>query len=62
MNALESIQSQCPYCGEPISLLVDATAGSRNYDEDCSVCCRPMQVQLNIGEAGVQLSLSTEND
>ncbi|MDX8408161.1 MAG: CPXCG motif-containing cysteine-rich protein [Mariprofundaceae bacterium] len=61
MNALESIRTQCPYCGESISLLVDATAGNRNYDEDCSVCCRPMQVQLCIDDAGIQVSVSSEN-
>jgi hypothetical protein len=40
----------CPYCGEPISLLVDPSAGSQSYIEDCQVCCRPIEVTLQIDE------------
>jgi hypothetical protein len=29
-----------------ITLLVDASAGSQTYIEDCQVCCRPIQVTL----------------
>ena len=39
----------CPYCGEPISLVVDSSAGSQTYIEDCQVCCQPIQVRLDIG-------------
>ena len=38
----------CPYCAEPISLVVDTSAGSQTYIEDCQVCCQPMQVTLHI--------------
>ena len=38
----------CPYCAEPISLVIDTSAGSQAYIEDCQVCCQPMQVTLNI--------------
>lgn len=36
----------CPFCGETITLVVDASAGSQTYIEDCQVCCRPIQVTL----------------
>ncbi len=36
----------CPFCGETITLLVDASAGDQQYIEDCQVCCRPMQVSV----------------
>jgi transcription elongation factor Elf1 len=36
----------CPFCGETITLLVDASAGTQEYIEDCQVCCRPMQVSI----------------
>jgi len=62
MNALESIPTQCPYCGEDINLLADASAGSQSYSEDCPVCCRPMQVNLGVDEAGIRLTVSSEND
>ena len=40
-------QVQCPYCGEPIEMQVDRSAGSQAYVEDCSVCCRPIEVRLS---------------
>lgn len=47
MNRMLSEQSVgCPFCGEMITLLVDASAGSQTYIEDCQVCCRPIQVTL----------------
>lgn len=36
----------CPYCGEPVQLLVDGSAGEQAYIEDCQVCCRPMTVEV----------------
>ena len=39
------VSLECPYCGEPMDLVVDPTAGStQSYVEDCAVCCRPMDV------------------
>lgn len=47
MNGMLSEQPVgCPFCGETITLLVDASAGSQTYIEDCQVCCRPIQVTL----------------
>jgi hypothetical protein len=37
---------QCPYCGERIDILLDASAGDQNYIEDCQVCCRPISVSV----------------
>ena len=37
----------CPYCGEPVEVLVDEDGGRRqSYVEDCPVCCRPWQVDV----------------
>lgn len=45
-------QVQCPYCGELIELQIDSSAGDQAYIEDCSVCCRPIDVRLsNDGES-----------
>lgn len=43
----------CPYCGEPIELLLDASCGAQDYIEDCPVCCRPMRVSLRVDEDGM---------
>ena len=34
----------CPYCGAPISVLLDPSVPVQSYVEDCEVCCNPMQV------------------
>jgi len=41
---LEEADIYCPYCGEPLTLLIDSTAGVQQYTEDCQVCCCPMIV------------------
>lgn len=44
----------CPFCAETITLLVDASAGSQEYIEDCQVCCRPMQVTLEADDGEIR--------
>jgi len=46
MDALSYRQVWCPYCGEAIEMVLDGTAGEQRYIEDCSVCCRPIEVRL----------------
>ena len=43
---------QCPYCWEEISFLIDTSVNNETYIEDCEVCCRPIEVfvQVNEGE------------
>ena len=43
------ISVECPYCGEPLELLVDQSGGvTQKYVEDCAVCCQPMEVLVEI--------------
>lgn len=54
---------QCPYCGESITLLVDASAGAQQYIEDCQVCCRPIIVSVRVDEEGEPwVEVAAEND
>ncbi len=57
-------ESQCPYCGESITIWIDSGGGGRqHYVEDCSVCCRPIEVWTSTdedGEAQVSLRRSDE--
>lgn len=46
----------CPFCGERITIVIDASAGSQSYIEDCQVCCQPMQVVIDV-EGGELLSV-----
>lgn len=50
MLAFQDIE--CPYCGERITLALDASAGSQRYIEDCAVCCRPITVVLEVDDDG----------
>jgi len=43
----------CPYCGEKITLLIDCSAGSQDYFEDCQVCCRPILVCVAVDTEGL---------
>lgn len=55
--------AQCPYCGEPVELSVDALGPDRErYTEDCPVCCRPWVVTVVRSEGEVDVSLAREDD
>lgn len=45
---IEEVQVTCPACWETVTLVVDLSAGSTSYTEDCEVCCRPMVVQVQV--------------
>jgi hypothetical protein len=43
----------CPSCGESVTLWIDRSAGrDQRYVEDCEVCCRPMQIVVEMTEDG----------
>jgi transcription elongation factor Elf1 len=55
--------TQCPYCGEPIVLELDLSAGSQVYTEDCAVCCQPIRVALRVAPDGsYTVDIDREND
>jgi len=63
MSLLEECSGYCPYCGEPISVLVDTSCEEQSYTEDCEVCCRPMIVNAWVDEDGnASVSLHREDE
>ncbi len=52
MNLIETYSVRCPCCWEMIELIVDCSAGSQEYTEDCEVCCRPITVSIGIDADG----------
>jgi hypothetical protein len=48
---------QCPYCGESFETLIDLSAGSATYIEDCQVCCQPIEFKVQVDPAGTLESL-----
>ncbi len=49
---MEFVELDCPYCGEPITVALDASAGDQRYTEDCQVCCRPIVLVLHVDDDG----------
>lgn len=63
MGLLETVVIVCPYCGEQNTLLIDTSVPQQRYIEDCTVCCRPMTVSLQVDEVGKpRVSVSTEDE
>ena len=48
----EFVSILCPWCGERLETHVDLTEGPRTYIEDCQVCCRPMELSVEVEDNG----------
>lgn len=59
---LPAIDVTCPYCGERIEVLVDASAGDQQYIEDCAVCCRPIRIDVALDDDGEPRVLARAED
>lgn len=58
-----NVESQCPYCGEPLDLDVDESGGrNQSYIEDCVVCCRPIEVKVVVEDGDVEVTLHGQDD
>ena len=55
----EEVFTQCPFCFEEISILVDPSVDDQTYIEDCQVCCRPIQFHVHC-EEGEFVSISAD--
>lgn len=63
MNTLFEQDISCPYCGEIISVLLDCSVEQQEYIEDCQVCCRPINFNVQTTEEGEPIVVvSNEND
>ena len=63
MSLLSELASlSCPYCGEPIELIVDTSVEQQTYIEDCQVCCQPMTVIVTIGSGGPFVEARHQDD
>ena len=63
MHYLANAVLSCPYCAEPIELLIDCSIESQRYIEDCEVCCRPIDVTVAVAANGEpSVTVSQENE
>ena len=60
MDLLAEIDVACPHCGETFPLQIDTSQGNQTMVEDCSVCCRPITLQLEC-RPGEVLSVREED-
>ena len=42
---------RCPYCGQCYDSSIDVSAGSQRMVEDCQICCRPIDLDIQIDPA-----------
>ncbi len=54
---VEFVPVRCPYCGERLESRVDLTSEEPAYVEDCEVCCRPIEFEVERAEDGALKSL-----
>ncbi|HEY5624284.1 MAG TPA: CPXCG motif-containing cysteine-rich protein [Gammaproteobacteria bacterium] len=58
---VESIS--CPYCGKTIEIEIDDSVERQQYIEDCSVCCRPINLDVAVDTGGtIQLRCWTDSE
>jgi hypothetical protein len=57
----EEAQISCPFCGEPLSILLDLSIPEQDYIEDCQVCCRPIRIVYSSAD-GILVSLQVQQD
>ena len=62
MDLLQTHTLDCPYCGEQIQLVIDCSIASQEYIEDCQVCCRPINILINVEGEDVQVQATHENE
>jgi hypothetical protein len=61
-SALAECTVACPYCGEALTLTIDASAGAQRYIEDCAVCCRPIEIAVETDDEGFHVVAQHENE
>jgi hypothetical protein len=56
MQLILETEVTCPHCGEVFSLQIDTSQGDQSLIEDCTVCCRPINLTVRC-RPGVILDL-----
>jgi len=63
MNEIQEHSVRCPYCDKTITILVDGSVPEQTYVEDCQVCCRPILLDVRVGQNGdAEISANAENE
>jgi hypothetical protein len=47
MELIVEAEIICPYCGEIFLLAIDTSQSEQSIIEDCTVCCRPINLKVH---------------
>ncbi len=54
-DIIEHIDVTCPKCFENILIQIDKSTGNnQDFIYDCEVCCRPLNIRLNLSGNEIQ--------
>ena len=59
METILEADITCPHCGESFPVNLDTSQGNHLMVEDCTVCCRPIQLTVTC-QPGVILAVDIE--
>lgn len=63
MELLIETSIHCPYCGETTTLCIDTSQTEQETIEDCTVCCRPISLQISCAPGELsQIVVRREDD
>lgn len=58
---VSEVAIECPFCWEPVTVLVDCSVPEQRYVEDCEVCCRPMDLSVVVTPDGPAIQVEQGN-
>ena len=58
----DPISVTCPACWQTVELDVDPSVEHQVYIEDCTVCCRPMRVEVWVADGEARVDVSSGNE
>ena len=59
---VKPVEVDCPYCGETLELMIYCSVADQDYVEDCQVCCRPMNIHVEVGDDGEPVVEASQED
>jgi hypothetical protein len=63
MSMLTEVERiQCPYCGEQTEIIIDGSIEQQSYIEDCSVCCRPIELSVTVAGETIAVNARREDE
>lgn len=59
----EDYNYPCPYCGETLSVRLEAGGGKRQkFIQDCEVCCKPIQIEVHFSGGEIESFTAESGD